>query len=259
MTLNRQKETELTFTVQIPVQIHCTLHLDKDAKEILNNIFKNPKKSKYEAALTVLPNTSISKATGEYRTERATIWLKEFFVDFNKKYGRYPTMDEIQFWFQEKLHVEADPTMRLFQGKDVTYNTMVKWLKAGGLKDRMTRKSKSLGDLHFDKLETERRDADEQCRAFWAQYAQRFSKENEKQDNLLTFEQCAEEWNRLLVPPKKRGRPKGYHHTEETKQKMRDSWTKERKEKQSLVGYSVARKRINKKDVERAKLTLRYL
>lgn len=127
--------------------------IEKNMKDIFNDTFKKPKKSKYEAAFTVLPETSISKATGEYRTERATIWLKEFFVDFNKKYGRYPTMDEIQFWFQEKLRVEADPTMRLFEGKDVKYDTMVKWLKAGGLKDRMTRKSKSLGDLHFDKLE----------------------------------------------------------------------------------------------------------
>ena len=127
--------------------------IDKDMKDIINNTFKKPKKSKYEAAFAVLPETSISKATGEYRNERAVEWMKEYFEAFNKKYGRYPTMDEIQFWFQEKLRVEADPTMRLFEGKDVTYNTMMKWLKAGGLKDRMTRKSKSLGDLHFDKLE----------------------------------------------------------------------------------------------------------
>lgn len=127
--------------------------IEKDMKDIINNTFKKPKKSKYEAAFAVLPETSISKATGEYRNERAVEWMKEYFEAFNKKYGRYPTMDEIQFWFQEKLRVEADPTMRLFEGKDVTYNTMMKWLKAGGLKDRMTRKSKSLGDLHFDKLE----------------------------------------------------------------------------------------------------------
>lgn len=138
---------------------HCTItprriknRIEKNMKEIINDTFKKPKKSKYEAAFAVMPNTSISKATGDYRNEHVTKWMKEYFEDFNRKYNRYPTIDEIQFWFQEKLRVEADPTMRLFEGKDVTYNTMMKWLKAGGLKDRVTRKSKSLGDLHFDKL-----------------------------------------------------------------------------------------------------------